>query len=220
MNKEIDNKKFASGLCFKKFFLLFVLGSLVGSFYEEIVFFVQYKEWTVRHDLLYGPFSTLYGFGLLLFLLFLEWKDKKRGVFKTFLYASLIGGVFEYLASLFLELFLGMKFWDYSGMFLNIGGRTTLPFLLVWGLMGTLVVKVFYPFLSKWIEKIPKAIGNVLYFFLLVFFSIDMLLSYSVFIRMVYRNRGVHPKTFIGEFYDKYYTDEYMQNKFPILKGK
>ena len=62
MIKEKE-KNFAEGLCFKKFFLLFVLGSFVGSFYEEIVFFVQYKEWTVRHDLLYGPFSTLYGFG-------------------------------------------------------------------------------------------------------------------------------------------------------------
>lgn len=219
MIKEKE-KNFAEGLCFKKFFLLFVLGSFVGSFYEEIVFFVQYKEWTVRHDLLYGPFSTLYGFGMILFLLFLGWRNKKRGVVKTFLYATFIGGVFEYLASFFLELFLGMKFWDYTGMFLSIEGRTTLPFMLVWGAMGTFVVKVVYPFLSKWIEKIPKTIGNILYYMLLVFFVVDMLLSYSVFIRMVLRNRGVAPRSFVGEFYDVHYNNEYMYNKFPILKGK
>ena len=106
---------------------------------------------------------------MILFLLFLGWRNKKRGVVKTFLYATFIGGVFEYLASFFLELFLGMKFWDYTGMFLSIGGRTTLPFMLVWGVMGTFVVKVVYPFLSKWIEKIPKTIGNILYYMLLLY---------------------------------------------------
>lgn len=214
------NKDFAEGLCFKKYFLLFVLGSLVGSFYEEIIFFVQYKEWTVRHDLLYGPFSTLYGFGLVLFLLFLKRKNKKRGVIKTFIYASLIGGVFEYFASFFLEILLGVKFWDYTGLFLNIQGRTTIPYCLAWGIMGTIVVKIIYPFVSKWIEKIPRKVGNIVYVLLLFFFLINMILSYTVFIRMVFRNRGVEPKTFIGKMYDKYYDNDYMYNKFPILKGK
>lgn len=217
MHKRHD---FAEGFCFKKLFCFFVLGSIVGSFYEEIVFFVQYKEWTVRHDLLYGPFSTLYGFGLVLFLLFLWRRNKKRGIIKTVLYASIIGGVFEYFASFFLEIILGVKFWDYSGLFLNIHGRTTIPFMLVWGVMGTFLVKVVYPFVSKWIERIPKKIGNVLYVVVLLFFIVNMLLSYTVFIRMVYRMRGVHPKTFIGEFYDKYYNNDYMYRKFPILNGK
>lgn len=218
--KDKKNVDFAEGICFKKFFLFFVLGSLVGSFYEEIVFFVQFKEWTCRHDLLYGPFSTLYGFGLLLFLLFLCWKNKERGFVKTFLYASFIGGIFEYLASFFLEFFLGIKFWDYHDLFLNIHGRTTIPYMLAWGLMGTVVLKVIFPFVSKWIEKIPEKIGNILYIVLLLFLIFNMVLSYTVFIRMIYRNRGVTPKTYIGELYDKYYTNEYMYNKFPILKGK
>ncbi len=219
MVKE-NTKDFAKGFCFKKIFAFFVLGSLVGSFYEEIVFFVQFREWTCRHDLLYGPFSTLYGFGLILFLIFLGNKNAERKFLKTFLCASLLGGIFEYLASLFLELFLGIKFWDYSTLFLNIHGRTTIPYMLAWGFMGSLILKVVYPFVSKWIEKIPQKIGNVIYIFLLFFFFINMFLSYTVFIRMIYRNKGVSPKTFIGRFYDNYYTNEYMYKKFPILIGK
>ena len=47
-----QNKKvFAEGLCFTKFFLFFVVGSLFGSFFEEIQWFIQKGLWTSRHDL-------------------------------------------------------------------------------------------------------------------------------------------------------------------------
>lgn len=217
---KAQKKIFAEGLCFKKIFLFFVLGSLFGSFYEEIIFYFQYKEWTCRHDLLYGPFSTLYGLGMVLFLVILGWKNEKRGIVKTFLYASLIGGIFEYIAGFLLEFFLSIKFWDYTGMFLNIQGRTTVPYMLAWGLMGTLFLKVIYPFISKWIEKIPYKIGQIVYFVLLVFFIFNMFLSYTVFIRMIERNKDKEPKTFVGKLYDRYYDNDFMYEKFPILEGK
>lgn len=216
-----QNKKvFAEGLCFTKFFLFFVVGSLFGSFFEEIQWFIQKGLWTSRHDLLIGPFSTLYGFGVLLFLLFLGPGNNRRGFFKTFLYSFFIGGIFEYIAGILSEKFFQIKFWDYSKMFLNIQGKTTIPIMVIWGIFGVLILKVVYPLLSKWIEKIPCLLGKIVYIFLFLFLAFDMVFSYSVFGRMVLRHKGKEPKTFIGAFYDQKFNNEFMYNKYPILKGE
>lgn len=216
-----QNKKvFAEGLCFDKVFLFFVLGSIFGSFFEEIQWFVHKGVWTSRHDLLIGPFSTLYGFGLILFLLILGPRNGRRGFIKTFLYAFLLGGIFEYIAGILSEWVFNIKFWDYSSMFLDINGKTTIPIMIIWGIMGVVLLKIVYPVVSKWIEKIPYTIGKIISILLLLFLSFDMLFSYSVFGRMVARHKGKEPKTMIGTFYDQKYNDAFMYNKYPILKGE
>lgn len=218
MTKE--KKIFAKGFNFYKLFIFFVLGSIFGSFFEEIQWFIHKGKWTSRHDLLYGPFSTLYGFGIVLFLIILGPRNERRGVIKTFFYVFLLGGFFEYIAGMLAEKVFNIKFWDYSNMFLDINGKTTIPIMIVWGLMGVILLKIVYPVVSKWIEKIPYRVGSIVCVFMFVFLSLDMLLSYSVFGRMILRHRGVAPKSFIGEFYDKKYNDKYMYNKYPILKGE
>ncbi len=213
-------KIFARGIHFYKVFIFFILGSVLGSFYEEILFFIQTKEWTVRHDLIYGPFSTLYGFGTALFLILLGPKNEQRGFLKTFLMASSIGGFTEYLTGFFCEFFLNIKFWDYSQDFLNIGGKTTLPYALIWGLFATLFLKFLYPKLSDLIEKIPVLIGKIICSITFILMLLNLFISYTAFFRMIERNKGHKPMTFIGSFYDKVYNDEFMYQEFPILKGK
>lgn len=220
MKEEKQKKIFAEGLCFDKIFLFFVIGSVFGGLWEEVQWFVVHGNWTCRHDLLYGPFSTLYGFGMVLFLILLGPLNNERSVFKTFLYSFFIGGVFEYIAGVLAENILQIKFWNYSHMFLNIDGKTTIPIMFVWGLLGLLLLKVIYPIFSNWLEKIPFRIGKMISITLLIFISMDMILSYSVFGRMILRHKGIEPKTFIGKFYDEKYNDEFMYNKYPILKGE
>lgn len=219
MNFE-NEKIFAKGIGFYKVFIFFVLGSILGSFYEEILFFIQTKEWTCRHDLIYGPFSTLYGFGTSLFLILLGPKNEKRGIIQTFFLASFIGGITEYLVGLFSEFFFKIRFWDYSHDFLNIGGKTTLPYALIWGLFATLFLKFLYPKVSNLIEKIPMAIGKAICLVVFVLMILNLFISYTAFFRMLERNKGQEPKTFLGQVYDKVYSDDFMYQKFPILKGK
>lgn len=216
-----QNKKvFAKGLCFDKVFLFFVLGSIFGSFFEEIQWFIQHGVWTSRHDLLIGPFSTLYGLGLVLFLVILGPHNDRRGFIKTFIYAFFLGGIFEYIAGILAEKILNIHFWNYSSMFLNINGKTTIPIMIIWGIMGVILLKIVYPIVSKWIEKIPYKVGKTISFLLLLLLTLDMFFSYSVFGRMVARHKGKKPMTFIGAYYDQKYNDEFMYNKYPILKGE
>ena len=83
----MEQKVFAKGYCFAKIFIFFVLGCLIGTYYEEILWFVKYGEITNRQGLIYGPFSPIYGVGILVFVLLLGKKNDTRSILKTFLYA-------------------------------------------------------------------------------------------------------------------------------------
>jgi len=169
LGDAMTRKDFAEGLSFWKLFFFFVIGCLFGTLFEELLYFAMHGSYSCRAGVLYGPFSPLYGFGVVLILLILGRKNNSRGIFLTFILSSLLGGVTEYVVSLIVELFFKIRFWDYSNMFLNIHGRTTIPFMAAWGLFATILLKVLYPFLSKYIEKIPKRIGKLIGLLLLVF---------------------------------------------------
>lgn len=137
MKKIVAETKFAEGLCLKKLFFVFLIGSVIGSLYEEILFLVQHLmatgelAWSLRRGVIWGPFNVIYGFGAVIMVYLLLRKPYKN--WQIFIYAALLGGVVEYLISFLQEFFTHTMSWDYSGLWLNINGRTTIPFMLVWG---------------------------------------------------------------------------------------
>ncbi len=217
-NQKKENKVFAQGFCFIKIFVMFLLGCLIGTYYEEILWYIRYGEIVDRQGLIYGPFSPIYGIGVAIFVIFLGKNNDKRNLLKTFLFASLIGGITEFMTSLIADKIFNVQFWDYTGYFLNICGRTTIPFMLIWGLGGTILMKVVYPFISKLIEKIPYKIGKIIYIVVLIFIILDLIITYGALGRMVLRDHDVKPYTIVGKFFDNHYSDEYLYNKFPIMK--
>ena len=214
----MENKKFAEGYCFTKIFIFFLIGCLIGTYYEEILWFIRYGEWSNRQGLIYGPFSPIYGVGVAIFVIFLGKNNDRRSVWKTLIYAAIIGGGTEFMTSLIADKVFGVQFWDYSNEFLNIFGRTTIPFMIFWGIGGTVLMKIIYPWISKWIEKIPYKIGKPIYIVVLIFILVDVILTYGALGRMALRDNGVKSYTFVGEFMDKVYTDEFLYDKFPIMR--
>lgn len=213
--------KFAEGLCLKKLFFIFIIGSVFGSLYEEIIHLVQVWwatgqfDWSLRRGVIYGPFNVIYGFGAVVMIYLLLRKPYKT--WGIFLMAAVLGGVVEYLISFLQEFFTHTASWDYSDRFLNIGGRTTIPYMMFWGLLGITLVKVVYPVLSNLIEHIPVDLGNTLYVVLAVFMILNMLVSWTAIIRQTLRHNHVPPLTPVGEFYDHYYNDEYLRHYFPNM---
>ncbi|MFR7592826.1 MAG: putative ABC transporter permease [Longibaculum sp.] len=216
----MEEKVFAKGFCFAKVFIFFVIGCLIGTYYEEILWFVRFGVWTDRQGMIYGPFSPIYGLGVAIFVAILGKHNDERSWLKTWFYAALIGGGTEFLTSWIADVCFGVVFWDYSHMFLNIMGRTTIPFMIGWGVGGTFLMKVVYPFVSKWVEKVPYRIARPIYIVSLVFITLDLIITYSAFGRMALRNNGQKPYTFIGEIYDKIYDNDFMYEKFPVMSPK
>ena len=129
-----------------------------------------------------------------------------------------MGGIIEYIFSFLQEIIFGTISWDYSHMILNINGRTTIPYMLFWGFASMILVHVIYPILSKWIEAIPSKIGKPLVVILVIFMSLDMLISFTALGRATLRNKGFEPFTIVGEFYDKVYPDEFLRTIYTNMK--
>ena len=58
---------------------------------------------------------------------------------------------------------------------------------------------------------------SIIYVVLVVFMAFDMLISWTAIIRQTLRHNHIAPFTPIGEFYDTYYNDEFLQQFFPNM---
>ena len=213
-NKQAKKKKkkevFAEGFCFYKVFLLYVIGCMIGVYYEEILTVCRTGEWLSRQGIIYGPFNPVYGLGFLAFTVLLC-RNLKRKWWLTYIYSCFIGGAAEVITSLISEYVFKVNAWDYSDKFLNIMGRTTIPFMLFWGLGGLIFVKIVYPGLSKLIELIPKRIGNLIMPTFLIFVLLSHVISYSALFRYGTRAEGQPASNAIEVVLDKYYDDDLMK---------
>ncbi len=64
----------------------------------------------------------------------------------------------EYLMGVFYEKALGVSFWDYSNLPVNIGGKVCLPFSVAWGVLALGLVYLVHPVVSTFVAAIPSAL--------------------------------------------------------------
>lgn len=119
-------------------------------------------------------------------------------------------GAIEYLCSYFQELCFGTVSWDYSNMFLNIGGRTSLLFCFCWGILGVLFVKFVLPLL----QKIDIYIGNTQFktitAILVGFMLFNIGISCLAGARQNERVQKIEANSKMDAFLDKHYPDRVM----------
>lgn len=206
---------FAVGLSFYKLFLLFFLGSLLGDLTETIFCWYTTGRLMSRSSLVYGPFSIVWGFGCVLLTIVL-YQYKNRSDSYIFLFGTVLGGAYEYICSVLSELVFGTVFWDYSHLPYNLGGRINLLFCFFWGIAAVVWMKFVYPRLSDLIEKIPKKIGTIVTWILVVFMVFNMLLSSLALIRYNQRNTGTDTsQSTLAVFLDEHFPDERMKRIYP-----
>lgn len=208
--KSKKDKKFAEGFCFNKLVLIYLIGCMIGTYYEEILTFCRSGQWLSRQGIIYGPFNPVYGAGFFAFS-FLLCKNLKRKWWLTYIYSCLIGGVTEMISSLISEYVFKANAWDYSDKFLNIMGRTTIPYMLFWGAGGLIFVKFVYPALSKFIELLPKRIGNAIMPTFLIFVLMSHVVSYTALFRYGTRSEDKPAGNAVEVFLDEHFDDEFMK---------
>ncbi len=225
--KDAPGKKerpFAAGCSFYKIVCLFFLGAFLGDITETVFCYFVMGKFMSRSSVVYGPFSIVWGLGCSLFTLLLyRYRDKSDRY--IFLSGTLLGGAYEYICSVFTELVFGTVFWDYSGFTFNLGGRINLTYCFLWGIAAVVWLKIVYPFLSKWIEKLPRKFGTVLCNCLIVFMVFNMLLSSLALSRYTQRHTAdsstqtVSPlQEGLNRFLDEHFPDERMERIYPNAK--
>ena len=160
--------------------------------------------------------KLVWGLGAVILTVALS-RVKRQNNISIFISGFFFGGVFEYLCSVFTEVFFGMKFWDYSYMPFNIDGRTNLLFMFFWGIVALVWFRFIYPPLSKTIEKIPPVTGTVLAFIIMTFFVCNGMVTSMVMIRTTGRKKQPVARNVIEQFIDDEYSNDAVRKLWPNM---
>ncbi len=210
---------FAKGICVSKLIWVFLVSSFLGALIEMVYCFVLSGTWMNRSSVLYGPFSFVWGIGAVVLTVSLRrFSDRNRkNILKTFVAGFVIGGVYEYVCSVFTEIVFGTVFWDYSNMPLNIGGRTNVLYCIFWGLLGVVWTRVIYPPMSDRIEKLPALWGKIITWAIMIIMVCNGMITGAVMIRYTERQTNQPPNNIIEEIIDEQFDDAYMENRWPNM---
>ena len=216
--REKDREVFARGCCFYKLAGLFFIGSFLGDLVETIFCYVRSGVLMSRSSVVYGPFSIVWGFGCALLTAFLyKYRDKSDRY--IFVYGTVLGGAYEYICSVLSELVFGTVFWDYSEIPFNLGGRINLLYCFFWGIAAVVWLKILYPTLSSWIEKLPVRTGTVLTWVMVVFMTVNMAISALALYRYDTRREQPEAQNGLERFLDTHFDDARMEKIYPNAKA-
>ncbi len=198
----------------------FIVYSFLGFVIETLFALFNYGVFESRQSFLYGPFCSIYGVGAVVIILVLKYKFFKNN-HTLFIGGFLVGSVVEYVISFFGEMILNVKWWDYSGRFLNINGRICFLYSLFWGLLGIYLLRVVNPKIDKFIDwikgKINLVVLRAITAIFILFLFVDCLFSaYAIdvfLIRVCVQNDvPIANKVQTEAMYDEIYSNEKTAN--------
>ena len=207
-------------LDFFNLFWTFIVGCVVGLI-VEIIFHMVVVEPGVYQDragLLWGPFSPIYGVGAVLMTIALN-RFKDRNIVFIFVVCTIIGGGFEYFVSWFMEVAFGASAWDYSDQFLGdiFGGRTCLLFASMFGLLGTVWIRLLLPVFLRLFNLIPWKWRYSVTLVCAAFMLVNCVMTLQALDNWGARAAGHVPEAGIEQFYAENFGDEYMANRFQSM---
>ena len=208
-------------LNFFNLFWIFVIACIAGLAVELVwhMVVVEPGVYQDRAGLLYGPFSPIYGVGAVLMTIALN-RFHDRSLVIIFLVSAVIGGAFEFFVSWFMEVAFGIVAWDYSGTFLNIGGRTNFMFMCMWGALGLVWVKLATPLLLKLVNKIPWNWRYIVTSVCTALMLVDCVLTLAALDCWYERAAGsmdYDNPTAIEAFCNERYDDAFMEHRFQSM---
>lgn len=144
--------------------------SLLGWVLERLFAAVTRSPRRRRRCLLLLPLCPVYGLGMAAVLAL---PPSLRSGWPLYLWGGLTATSVEYIYHWWGETFLGVSFWDYTGVFGNFRGRVCLPFSLAWGLLLFPAVYLVMPPVVALADRVPIGVT----WWLLLAFTADAVCS-------------------------------------------
>ena len=200
-----------------KVFIIFMIGSIIGYVVEMIVALVQNGHFVSRQGLIYGPFTPVYGIGILVYYLFFTYIENRNKGF-VFIASMILGGITEYLCSYIQEKAFGTVSWDYSNWLFNINGRTTIIHCTYWGFAGLLYTSYIEPLIPKIENFVRNHKVKIMATSVGVFMIFNIAISSMAAIRQKERLENIPAENVVDVFLDNMYPNEYMDEVFENKK--
>lgn len=151
---------------------LFFIYSFVGWCIEVCYAAVRRRQF-VNRGFVSSPLCPVYGFGSILFALFLP--ELVGNPFFLFLGGMLLATVLEYTTGMLMEKIFSKKLWDYSEIRYNIGGYVCLRYALLWGILAVITMTFVNPILCRLFDMIPPLATAILQWAAVILLSLDFL---------------------------------------------
>lgn len=198
-------------------FLLFAVGSVLGVAVETVYVYLATGRLESRRGMVYGPFNQVYGLGaVLLTALLAPLAGESR--LALFLGSAVLGGLFEALCSFFQEKAYGTVSWEYSGQRLSLlGGRTSVTYMLFWGVLGSIYIRVLHPWLFGLFGKMPPPVKVPVVLALTAFLAYDLWLSNAAVRRWNQRLREAPAAGEWDLWLDMKFPDARMRRLYPSM---
>ena len=152
---------------------MFLIYSFLGWVLETVIAIIRQKKF-VNRGLINGPFCIIYGIGAVLISASLQELD---GLW-LFFFATIYATVIEWIAGHLIQKVYHERWWDYSNIKFNLDGYICLPFSLLWGVFGYVIVKWGNTLLFDLYKLLPSLLLHILVLAITIALCVDMLASY------------------------------------------
>jgi uncharacterized membrane protein len=196
---------------------IFLIASILGLILEEVWMFVNFGIKESRVGMVWGPFSPLYGFGAVLLTVVL-WRLRDRPSWQVYLISAFLGTALEQLTGWAMETFAHAESWNYLGLPDHITKWTAWRFVIIWGFLGLVWLRVILPEMLYRIGRACAGRGRVVVVVALaVFLVADGIVTVTCFTRNTERAEGIPAANAFEEWIDEHYDEQFIESRFENL---
>ena len=169
-----------------KVIIWFTFYSVIGWCYEVFLEVVVYRWGFRNRGILFGPYTPVYGFGALAFLILVQPLirdrsscDRLRRIPLVFLLCMCIATAIELATSYLLEYFTGSWPWQtYADYAINFQARIALSPSIRFGLGGILFLYILQPLFERFCDRLGRKRCRYLAAAFLLMFAVDSAVTF------------------------------------------
>ena len=159
----------------------FYLYSFLGWCFESAYVSVKSKH-LVNRGFMSGPFLPIYGSGAVMMLIVS--RPFQDSILLTYLAGCVGATLLEYLVGTATEALFQVRYWDYTGKFMNFRGQICLTSTIAWGFFTILMTEVIHRPIQQWTEGAPYGVIFTLTCMLTIYVFTDFFRSFRAALDM------------------------------------
>jgi len=159
---------------------VFLLYSFFGFIFENFICLILKNN--PESGILYGPWTPIYGLGVLIIMfIYNRLKQKKettKGIL-LFIISFIFLTIIEYIGGVSIKFIFDKTLWNYTGLPLHIGKYISIEVSFIWAIGSLIYIYLLKPITDNIILVIPKLITYIVS----ILFILDFIITLKINIR-------------------------------------